>query len=430
MMLTKQSSSFKSLHHFTTQPAVNVSQKRLMLFDLLVGGHHGSYIQHLVEYWLKQNRPAKLYIVVSPQFFTRHADVVELINQNESNNIDIIAIAPEEEAALNSPQSKLKRVFRAFREWNLLCRYAKLLKATHCSIMYFDTLWLPLVLGKKSPCPFSGIYFRPTLHYRNFANYSANRQEKMLQWREKVTLTRLLRHSQLHTLFCIDPFAPKYIEEVFSSHVQLLSIADPVKIPDHSKLPQGSLKEKLGIETDRKVFLLFGALTGRKGVAQLLEAISLLSSDLCQKICLVMIGEGDKQSIETQVETFCRTKPVQIIGHYQFVPEQDVSQYFQLADFVLAPYQKHIGMSGILLLAAAAQKPILSSNYGLMGELVRQYQLGLTVDSTLPQEIADGITECLHKSPEQLGDRQQMKTFAEQNSAERFAQVIVEHLAS
>ncbi|MGB5714087.1 MAG: glycosyltransferase, partial [Waterburya sp.] len=137
-----------------------------------------------------------------------------------------------------------------------------------------------------------------------------------------------------------------------------------------------------------------------------------------------------KQSIETQVETFCRTKPVQIIGHYQFVPEQDVSQYFQLADFVLAPYQKHIGMSGILLLAAAAQKPILSSNYGLMGELVRQYQLGLTVDSTLPQEIADGITECLHKSPEQLGDRQKMKTFAEQNSAERFAQVIVEHLAS
>ena len=87
-------------------------------------------------------------------------------------------------------------------------------------------------------------------------------------------------------------------------------------------------------------------------------------------------------------------------------------------------------MSGILLLAAAAQRPILSSNFGLMGELVRKYHLGLAIDSTIPQEIANGITECLQKSPEQLRDRTKMKEFAAQNSAESFAQVIFQEVLS
>ncbi|WP_019504097.1 glycosyltransferase [Pleurocapsa sp. PCC 7319] len=428
-MFTKQFSRDNSLHRFGTKPNVSVGQKQLMLFDLVVGGHHGSYIQHLVEYWVNQNLSSKLHIVVSPRFLERHADVAELISEHSLENINLVVITSEEEAALNSNGSKIKRSLRAIREWNLLCKYAKSLEATHCLIMYFDTCWLPLVLGKKAPCDFSGIYFRPTLHYRNFADYSASGNEKLPRWREKLTLTRILGHSQLQTLFCIDPFAPKFIEDQFQSSVQVLPLADPVKMDCDSKLPLKDLKDKLGIEANRKVFLLFGALTGRKGVNQLLESISFLPPELCRQICFLIVGEGNQQLIEAQAASICQTKPLQVISHCQFVPEEDVPKYFQLSDFVLAPYQRHIGMSGILLLAAAAQKPILSSNYGLMGELVRRYCLGLAVDSTVPREIANGIAECLHKSPEQLGDRQQMLAFAEQNSVERFAQVIFEHLA-
>jgi glycosyltransferase involved in cell wall biosynthesis len=99
-----------------------------------------------------------------------------------------------------------------------------------------------------------------------------------------------------------------------------------------------------------------------------------------------------------------------------------------MADVILAPYQRHVGMSGILLLAAAAQKPVLSSNYGLMGEIVRRYELGLTVDSTEPKEIAKGLTRFLVEDSDKLCDRAKMKSFAEQNSAEEFARVIFEHL--
>ena len=115
------------------------TKSRFMVFDLIVGGHHGSYIQHLVEYWVKQDLSGELFIVVSPRFLPRHADVVKLISKHSLGNINLIAIAPEEEAALNSNGSPIKRILRAVGEWNLLCKYAKSLQATHCLIRYFDT---------------------------------------------------------------------------------------------------------------------------------------------------------------------------------------------------------------------------------------------------------------------------------------------------
>jgi len=49
-----------------------------MLFDLAMGGHHPSYIRHLVEYWRNQNLVGSLFIVVFPKFLQNHADVVSL----------------------------------------------------------------------------------------------------------------------------------------------------------------------------------------------------------------------------------------------------------------------------------------------------------------------------------------------------------------
>jgi glycosyltransferase involved in cell wall biosynthesis len=139
------------------------------------------------------------------------------------------------------------------------------------------------------------------------------------------------------------------------------------------------------------------------------------------------VDKGVKVKVDSIVTDLNRERSLQIIQHYQFVPETEVAKYFQLADAVLATYQRHVGMSGILLLAAAAQKPVLADNYGLMGEITRQHQLGLTVDATKPEAIAEGLTQMLTQS-EKLGDRDKMKQFAAQNSPQSFAQTILQHI--
>lgn len=401
--------------------------RKLMLFDLSINGHHPAYIQHLIRYWCEQKLTGCLDIVVSPKFMQHHADVVNLAS-DYAENVNFVQLDPEAEATLKSRKSGVNRTFRAFQEWNLLCQYADSLKATHCLIMYFDTCQLPLAFGKKPPCPVSGIYFKPTFHYSNFANSVSSWKDRLQQWREKLLLSRLLQHSQLQTLFCLDPFVVKHIDQSHSS-VKLVPLPDPVSLTTVSQAEVVSLRKHLGIDSGRHVFLLFGALTGRKGIHQLLEALAMLPADLSQKLCLLLVGQANQQeqtNIASQI-AMIRQTATQVITRYEFISDSEVQTYFQLADVVLAPYQRHVGMSGILLLAAAAQKPVLSSNYGLMGEMVQRYNLGLTVDSTIPAEIAKGLTRFL-LSPAGLCDRSKMKFFAEQNCSERFAEVIFQYL--
>ncbi|HCF26063.1 MAG TPA: hypothetical protein DEV81_02300, partial [Cyanobacteria bacterium UBA11049] len=51
------------------------SERKLMLFDLSIYGHHPSYIQHFINYWSKQESSGSLDIVVSPKFIQEHSDV-------------------------------------------------------------------------------------------------------------------------------------------------------------------------------------------------------------------------------------------------------------------------------------------------------------------------------------------------------------------
>lgn len=408
----------------------NYPSHRIMLFDLSIHGHHPAYIQHLISYWHIQNLPGHLDIVVSPQFFQHHAEVVNLVAQKEIKNVSFVAIDSDIEAALKPRKSGWSRMQRTFQEWHVLCDYARKLKATHCLIMYFDTCQLPLALGEKPPCPVSGIYFKPTFHYSQFGQSVSSWNSRLQEWREKWLLARVLQHSHLKTLFCLDPFAVQSIDRLLTPG-KTVALPDPVQVGSVSPEQVTQLREQLGIEAGRQIFLLFGCLNGRKGIYQLLDAIAMLPAELSKTMCLLLVGQANQQDqlrTLSLTSTLSLNSPVQIITHHEFVPESEVQTYFHLADVVLAPYQKHAGMSGILIWAAVAQKPVLSSNYGLMGELVRRYQLGLAIDSTHSAEIAQGLTQFLRVPPTAIGDRQLMQVFAEQNSAERFADVIFQYL--
>ncbi|BAZ11076.1 putative N-acetylglucosaminyltransferase [Calothrix sp. NIES-4071] len=402
----------------------NITKRKLMLFDLCVKGHHSSYIQRLIEYWQGKKLSGQLDIVVSPKFFKRHGGVVAL----SSENVKFTAITDEEEANLNSRKSKVARNLRNLKEWNIYTKYAKYLQASHSLLMYFDTCGLPLAWGVKSPCPFSGIYFRPTFHYNEFTDYQPSWKDRLQETRERFIMSRILGNNQLQTLFCLDPFAVKHLNK-FNKNVKAVHLPDPVEILNSSEIQPSSFKENLGVEPGRRIFLLFGTITARKGIYQLLESLLLLPSEVCQKLCLLIVGESEiQEELEKLIANICQVKPIQIIRRYEFIPDSEIQTYFQLTDFVLAPYQRHVGMSGILLLGAAALKPVLSSNYGLMGEMVQRNQLGLTVDTTKPEDIASGLTRLLLEPAKKLCNYTQMSLFAQENSVERFASVIFEHL--
>ncbi|MBD2777374.1 glycosyltransferase [Iningainema tapete] len=404
------------------------SDRKIMLFDLVIDGHHAGYIYHLIRFWGEQELPGTLYVVVAPKFIQQHTDVVDLAAKY-GNRVKLMPITVAEEAALVPQSNYLQRKIHYLQQWRLCRSYAQSLSATHCLIMFFDTFAIPIAVDGKFPCSFSTIYFRPTFHYHKFEKYKPSGKERLQEWLDQLLLSLILRRKQLQILFCLDPFALKDLER-FNSAVKKVYLPDPVQTYNDSLISLEQLKEKLGIDDSRKVFLFFGSIFERKGINQLLDAVALLSPDVSQKLCLLLVGEidpGIEPKIRARINHITQSLPVQIITHNQFIPEREIQTYFQVADVILAPYQKHIGMSGILVRAAAAQKPVLSSDYGLMGEIARRYQLGITLDSTIPAEIAQGLTQLLLESTE-IGDRTKMKSFAQQNSAENFASVIFQHI--
>lgn len=403
------------------------SQPHLLLFDLSIYGHHPAYIRHLINYWHRCNLTGKLTIVVSPRFLTEHSDVVDLGQHLAPERIHFLAITETEEAQLKPRNTSLNRNIRNFQEWQLLCRYAQRLRVDHALVLYYDTYQYYLALNLNPPCPVSGIYFRPTFHYSHLSTAPVSKRKQLQIHGEKFILNRVLQNPKLHTLFSLDPFVVKYIRSAAAQR-KLIYLPDPVELSQIS--PSQGLREQLGIESNRRVLLLFGALTARKGIDQVLDAIPLLSPNLHQQLAIVMVGEASpsyQEHLETKIADLLRRYPIQIVRHYAFVAEEEVPTYFQNADIVLATYQRHVGMSGILIQAAAVQKPVLSSDYGLMGELVKQYQLGLAVDTTQPEAIAAGIEQCLH-SRDGIGDALKMQQFANQNSATQFSATIFNRL--
>jgi glycosyltransferase involved in cell wall biosynthesis len=367
---------------------------------------------------------------VSPQFLKVHADVVQQCSQDTS--VQFVAITEAEQTALKSRSSGIARNLRNFQEWRLFARYAQLLQADHALMLYLDTCLLPMAAGLSFPCPVSGIYFRPTFHYYTFSPRPQTWRDRLQAWRDRLILGAALRHPQFRTLFSLDPIAPDHITP--PPHVKVCALADPVDLAYQSAGSGVELRQQLEIEGDRTVFLLFGALTARKGIYLLLESLELLPEETCKKICLVLLGEASpqmQQHIATNAKSLRQHKSIQILERYEFVEDAVLHQYIEMADVVLALYRKHVGMSGILMQAALHAKPVLSSDYGLMGELVRRYELGLAIDSENPETIATGIVQLTQR--EFLSARINLKSIeglVSTNSSYGFSTLIIENSIS
>ncbi|WP_225885721.1 glycosyltransferase [Leptolyngbya boryana] len=398
----------------------------LLLFDLKATGHHSVYINHLVQYWHHTQIPGKLCVVVSQQFVDRHSDVVALSMQSEQSEIEFTAISEAEYAAFQQAKSA---VAKSWIEWKLFCQYARQLKATEGVLMYLDSLQLPLCWGEVPPCPISGIYFRPAFHYGKLLEQQQSWKERIRQWRQRLILAQILRNRHLKTLFCLDPFAIAEIQKLHpNTQAKILPLADPVRIEPTNVIVRSQFKQELDIEVGRQVFLMFGELNDRKGIFPVLQALQQVPTEIAQKVCLLLAGpiNADQRSrIESAIASVEAT-PVQVILRDRYLKGQEVQLCFETADRVFATYQRHVGMSSVLAHAAATQTPVIASNYGLLGALTRQYELGITIDATDPAQISSAIAQSIEGAISVNAAKTEQ--FLQQNQAERFVKTILDNL--
>jgi glycosyltransferase involved in cell wall biosynthesis len=386
--------------------------KNILIFEPDESGHHSGYLFHLISNFLINDYSYKLIVVVNPDFLKKHPQV---IGKTLSERVEWVSFSDSEFQEWKKPKSVFKR---ANEEWSMFCQYANTYKAVYGFFMYIDYLQLAILTQSPSPCPVSGILFRPTL-----VNYgSVLWREKVNFWRKNLLLRFFVKNKKIDSLFSLDPYATKYISEKWSiDKVEFLP--DPFK-KNPTITSVTDFKKSIGIEDNRKIFLLFGFLDSRKGISDIMDAIANISRELSMQGCLLVVGKwegNEKELFDEKMKSISQNSNFQIITNNYFISEEEIQQYFEVSDYILALYQKHIGMSGIMVRSAAAEKPLLVNDFGLMGKIVLENELGIVVNGDLQEKFEMLLSEDVN-----IGNPIKMKAFADLNRAENFAKVILD----
>ena len=387
----------------------------VVLFDLNAGGHHGQYVKQLTQYWCARIHRGRLSIMVTPSLLKKHHDLVELVKRCDRADIREL---PESSSSGNLVQT-------ARLQGYILEDSLNKLKPTHCLLLDFDLFQLPLAFGLrfKNPVSISGIYFRPFLRPEHLIRLRTGLGDFARYMRKRIVLAAALRNPHFKCLFSLDPY---FAEEYSSSTARVLSLPDGVE-PQLPSASPSETRRKWGVESGRRLALFFGSLAKRKGILQTLDAVRLLSSENQTKLCLALVGTvapADQKALMERLEILKKSSRVQILKALRFVSDTEMINLFSASDLILLPYQQHAGSSGILVRAAQAGKPVLGSNYGLIGRHIRDFGLGIEVESSEPDDIASGISQWLESPQNFPFDAKRASAFGEHHTAERFSEVI------
>lgn len=168
----------------------------------------------------------------------------------------------------------------------------------------------------------------------------------------------------------------------------------------HNGVNRSAIREKLGIESTRKVILLFGAVRAYKGVDTAIEAFSKVLQEVPDSILLIAGKLWQKwDPYQRQIDELGITDSVKT--YLDYIPSGDVYKYFEIADLVILPYHQFDSQSGVGTTAVSFRKPMIVTDVGGLPDLVEDRRY--VVPPKDPEALAQKIKNCL-KNPIQLTD--------------------------
>lgn len=373
----------------------DIKTKRVILFDLKTSGHHIYYASYLIRYLCEKGYQV-IFVTLKPDDKIRllpHDEpnlTIEYIggNANERVKGNIISRYLQVLLAHMHMISSLRKCFQLANDW----------KADVVHVLCLDYNILPLYvqyLGwQKRSWRLFGILVAP--YFKPHRDEGVNFVRKLYYCLNVAVLKRMLEKGELSGLFVHTIETKDLLIRRFGwqNHYQerIMVVPDPTKML-YGQCSTAEARERLQLPTDIPVLLFFGGLRRNKGPALLLEAIKYLKQDFR----LVIAGLPEHVT-HSDVETYQRRldDPGKIIVRLKYIPDEEVGYYFLSADAVILPYRKVFkGTSGVLQLATAAGKPVITTDVGQIGSIVREHSLGIVVEAESTDALQEGIERFL-----------------------------------
>ena len=150
-------------------------------------------------------------------------------------------------------------------------------------------------------------------------------------------------------------------------------------------------RKRLGIFS-KNVILYFGYVRPYKGVMVLFDAMQRLCESASEigETLLFVVGEfyDEESKYRQRVRDLGLESYVRFVADY--VPNEDVAQYFCAADVVVLPYLSAT-QSGIAQIAYNFDKPLIATDVGGLGEVVLHEKTGFIVPPNDAHALAEAV---------------------------------------
>ncbi len=216
----------------------------------------------------------------------------------------------------------------------------------------------------------------------------------------------------LSGVFVLDPLLAARIDPRPGLAIEVL----PDPWPPGAGTDRHRARERLGLPRDEKIFLHFGVANPRKGLRDAIDAWLRLGPD-----APLLLRAG-----MTRADEVAAFAPLADSGrgilHDWRIPDERLGDYFSACDWVLLPYRQHEGSSGLLAAAAAAGRPVIAADHGVIGARVREAGLGLLHTHAAPAELARVVTQACRLPAEQFSGG--LADYARRHTPAQFSQAL------
>lgn len=238
-------------------------------------------------------------------------------------------------------------------------------------------------------------------------NVNAGKRDGNDSWFNRTTL-RIQYHLADHVFVHTEKMKGEMLREfgVPESAVSVIPFGVNNSVPN-TDLTAAEAKRQMGVGSEHKTILFFGAIRPYKGLDFLVDAFLQLAAGH-PEYRLIIAGQPrkgcEKYLEEIQQKIAASVHKTKVIQKIQYVPDEETEIYFKAADVLALPYT-HVFQSGVLFLAQNFGLPVVATSVGSLKEDVIEGRTGFSCrpsDSTdLAAAIARYFTSHLFETLEQ-----------------------------
>jgi glycosyltransferase involved in cell wall biosynthesis len=208
-----------------------------------------------------------------------------------------------------------------------------------------------------------GIYHRP--RFLGSLGFSPNQQLKA------AGFSRLLHRGQFSHLLLLDPYLQAELK-TRGPDAPVFYIPD--FFPTNFTADRAGARRQLDLPEGKRVFLFYGLGNRRKGLGLAVRAMLAMADDT-PAFLLCAGKQAADRGVAQGLERLAERGRARVIDRY--VTDEEEKSLFAASDFVLLPYHRHFGVSGVLMRAIGAGRPAIVSDEELLGRLTRERGLGI-----------------------------------------------------